>query len=101
MSSKMEVILQTARQLRARFSPERLLLFSRRTDLAGETASFKLCMVADVQDKRAAQREIFAQAQEGPPFEVLIYTPREWAAARERAGSFAQRVEQMGRELPG
>ena len=96
----MDNIRQTARLLAARFSPERLILFSRKTGLKGETASYKLCMVAEVADKRAAQREIFAAQEEGPPFEVLIYTPQEWARELPRPGSFAGRVEQMGCELP-
>ena len=95
----MENIRQTARSLAGRFSPERLILFSRKTDLEGKTASYKLCMVAAVADKQAAQREIFAVQEEGPPFEVLIYTPQEWARELPRPGSFAGRVQRMGRDL--
>jgi hypothetical protein len=85
--------------LNERFSPKRLILFSRKTDLSGETASFKLCMVAGVTDKRAAQREIFSRAEGLPPFDVLIYTPGEWEEALSREGSFAQRIQRTGCEL--
>ena len=97
----MEAIQQTARMLCQRFSPERLILFSRKTDLAGKTAAFKLCMVAALLDKRAAQREIFRQSESALPFEVLIYTPREWADALSRKDSFANRIERTGRDLLG
>lgn len=96
-----ERIQQTARLLAARFSPRRLILFSRKTGLDGETASFKLCMVAELADKREAQREIFRQAEDSLPFEVLIYTPREWSNALEREDSFARKIERMGRDLLG
>ena len=94
-----ERIQQTARLLAARFSPRRLILFSRKTGLDGETASFKLCMVAGVTDKRAAQREIFSRAEGLPPFDVLIYTPGECEEALSREGSFAQRIQRTGCEL--
>ena len=97
--SRLESIRQTARRLAERFSPKRLILFSRKTDLGGETASFKLCMVAGVSDKRAAQREIFSRAEGLPPFDVLIYTPGEWEEALSREGSFAQRIQRTGCEL--
>ena len=99
--SNLKSIQQTAQLLAGRFSPKRLILFSRKTDLGGKTASFKLCMVAGISDKRAAQREIFLQTEGMPPFDVLIYTPQEWTQALAREGSFAQRIERTGCDLLG
>lgn len=81
--------------------PQKIILFSQKKDLNGEVKSFKLCIVAAVENRYAAERDIYLGVDCDIPFDLLIYLPEEWEKKRQQEGSFAQRIDRMGRVLYG
>lgn len=81
--------------------PEKVILFSRKIHLNGETSSFKLCVVADVADEREAQKQIYIGLDCDIPYDVVVYRPERFEELRENEGSFAQQIDRTGRVLYG
>lgn len=81
--------------------PEKLYLFSRKLDVSGRLESFKLCIVAQVEDWQAAEKEIYLQAECELPFDLLLYSPEEWARCSAEEQSFAHKIAETGCDLLG
>ena len=81
--------------------PEKLILFNRKLDVEGHLASFKLCVVAQVEDWRAAEKRIYLEADCDLPFDLLLYTPEQWAEYSAEEHSFAHKIAQTGCDLLG
>lgn len=98
-------VLQAIEPVRAlivrQLHPEKLILFNRKLDVDGRLASFKLCVVAQVEDWRAAEKRIYLEADCELPFDLLLYTPQQWAEYSAQAHSFAHKIAKTGCELLG
>lgn len=77
-------------------SPKKIILFNLKQNVTGETRSFKLCVVSEIEDKDAAERRIYLEIECEVPFDVLIYTPEEWTALSIERESFAHRILEKG-----
>lgn len=78
------------------FAPKKVLLFSRKRDLDGATTSFKLCIIADTEDKTQIQKEIYLNVDCDVPFDVVLYTPDEWEELSADDATFAYRITKTG-----
>lgn len=84
-----------------RYQPQKIILYTQKSDLSGNVSSFKLCMIATVKDRRAVLREIYLTVESDIPFDILLYTPEEWEQWRQTEGTFAQKIDRSGRVLYG
>ncbi|WP_059005171.1 hypothetical protein [Bittarella massiliensis (ex Durand et al. 2017)] len=94
-----EQILQVCAEVRRLARPEKVILFNRKLTLSGKTASFKLVVVADTADKRRLEKELYLAIDSPVPFDVVLYTPGEWAQLAGERGSFAAKVRRIGKVL--
>jgi len=92
-------IQNTVDQILKQIPAEKIILFSKKHGMSGETSSFKLCIIADVADKGKAEKQIYLDVECELPFDVLIYTPDEWYALIKQSDSFASKIEKNGRVL--
>ena len=81
--------------------PEEIWLYNAKTDLTGKITSFKICIVADTADKLTLEQQIYLQLDCLIPYDLTIYTPEEWAQARENPFAFARTIVAKGRKLYG
>lgn len=77
-------------------SPQFIYLYNQRIDSRNELSSFKLCIVAGIEDKLACERDIYMKADCDIPFDILMYTPEEWEQLVIKSGSFASRINETG-----
>lgn len=81
--------------------PQAIYLFSCKFSVSGDTTSFKLCIIADVSDKAAAEHGVYLGVDSEVPFDIVLYTPDEWQRHKANAESFACRVCESGRLIYG
>ncbi len=74
---------------------EKVYLFRMKTDSNG-LASFKLCVIFQTSEKQKAETQIYRDIDCDIPFDVILYTPQEWAAQEKMVYSFANRVKKEG-----
>lgn len=96
MDSQLHAIIQEVVQaLSCMEEVQRVYLFRMKTDSNG-LASFKLCVVFQTSEKQKAETQIYRDIDCDIPFDVILYTPQEWAAQENMAYSFANRVKKEG-----
>lgn len=78
------------------FSPQKIILFSSKQDLVGETISFKLCVILDSEDKFSVERDIYINTDSEIPFDIVVYTQKEYANLINNETSFANKINNMG-----
>lgn len=81
--------------------PEEIWLYNRKSDLAGKTTSFKLCIVTAEKDKHAVETGIYLALDCPVPYDVTVYTVEEWAEAGQNPHSFARSILTKGQKLYG
>lgn len=94
-------IKQAVDKLVKSYRPEKIYLFSQKSDLDGEITSFKLCLVVDTNDRQEIEKHIYREIDLDIPFDILIYTPEEWEKITHRTASFASRIMENGVLLYG
>lgn len=90
---KVRVVLQHLVDVLA---PEKVILFSQKTDLQGNVSSFKLCVVVETEDKEQIELDVYLAIDSPVSFDVLVYTPSEWQMLSQQPNSFAHRVLETG-----
>jgi hypothetical protein len=83
-------------EIAALAKPTVIYLYNQRVDAGCRTTSFKLCVVAGVEDKDRAMREIYRGVDCVAPFDVLIYTDAEWRELTEVPTTFASKIMRTG-----
>ena len=83
------------------FSPKKIILFNVKNSPGGETRSFKLCVVLETDDIELTEKRIYLDIDSEVPFDVLVYTPREWEKLMLEKNSFANRITREGRYIYG
>lgn len=76
--------------------PLSIVLFSQKKGMNDELISFKLCIVIETEEKIKTEHEIYMKTESEIPFDIILYTEKEWAENVEELDSFAHRIEQMG-----
>lgn len=93
------ILSKLVEQLVELTTPQRIILFSQKTDLDGQLSSCKLCVVTEMQDRHELLRQIYRQTDCDVPFDVVLYTPEEWSRLCDNGESFACRVAHNGQVL--
>lgn len=78
------------------FSPERMILFSVKRSVSGAVRSFKVCVILDAPRVPDIEKRIYLEIDSRLPFDVLVYTPAEWAALVCQKDSFASTIIREG-----
>jgi hypothetical protein len=94
-------IFEVCERIRALVNPHRIILFGHKTNIAGQTSSFKLCVITDEEDRQEVERKIYLEVDSEVPFDVVVYTVGEWKTMSAIKGSFANRVAQSGSVIYG
>jgi len=81
--------------------PSVIYLYNQRVSAVGHTTGFKLCVVASLQDKRKAEHCAYMEIDCDVPFDLLLYTPEEWADITARKDSFAAKIQRTGKIVYG
>lgn len=97
----MQHIGPVVRQLADLLRPSLIYLYNQKHNLRGEITAFKLCAVAPVADKPAAEREVYRSVDCDIPFDILLYTPREWEELIADADTFARQIVETGTVVYG
>lgn len=79
--------------------PERIYLFSVKMNMSQEIASFKLCIIASVQDKAQLEQDIYLNLDCELPYDLVVYTAEEWEAFLKNPLSFAHSIMEKGRKI--
>ncbi len=75
---------------------KKMMVFSHKTNIAGELSSFKLCVICNCADKHRVEKDIYINVDSPLPFDVVVYTNEEWAKLTEQKDSFATKVDRTG-----
>lgn len=76
--------------------PQHIILFSEKKNLKGELSSFKICIVANTNNKEGVEHLLYLNIESDTPFDILIYTVEEWGISCLKKGSFAQKILENG-----
>ena len=78
-----------------------MLFGSRATSRATKESDYDLLVVMDVADPDAYRTPPVREALGDLPaaFDIVVYTPQEWAAWKDHPLSFASRIRESGRVL--
>lgn len=98
---KLPVVRRVVKRLLPLLEPEAIYMYNRKVSAQGVTDSFKLCVIADVLDKQAAELAVYRQIDCEVPFDLLLYTPEEWREFIAQEDSFAHRIYMTGTILYG
>lgn len=82
--------------LKEKFSPEKIIIYNKRTNLSGKVTSFKVCLVIDAEDVLQCESKIYSTVESEIPFDVLIYTPSQWDEFSKKDDCFAQKIDRTG-----
>lgn len=89
-------VAEVVEQIIRLISPMRIYLYNQRIDAKYITTSFKLCIIAAVEDKYVAERDIYMEIDCDIPFDILLYSPEEWEELTSHTASFAHRIKRTG-----
>ncbi len=94
----LDSIRGVAKSIEAGLSPEHIILFSHKTGVAGKLISFKLCVVIDggEREKTEAERRVYLEVDSEIPFDVVLYTSKEWRELLGIPHSFASSINETG-----
>lgn len=98
---KSEKVAVVVEEIAERFRPKKIYLFTQKFSPAGETLSFKLCVVGDFKDKEAAEKEMYLEIDSEIPFDLVLYTQKEWNQLLEVKTSFARKIFLTGTVVYG
>ncbi len=77
---------------------EKLIVYGMKREGAGDRVrDVDVCVVADCEDKRSLERRIYLELESEISFDVIIYTPEEWAALTADPQSYASRILAKGK----
>lgn len=80
-------------------SPSKILLFSQKQRPSGDICSVKLCVIIPDGDSHQIEHLLYVNVDSEFPFDVLVYTEKEWDDLLKSRMSFANRIQKSGRVL--
>jgi len=95
-------ISRVVEQLNIKFNPKKLILFgSHAKGNAGSNSDIDLCVITDTADKRKLLTDMYSTIDCERPFDLLLYTPKEWEENVMDKLSFAHVINKQGVVLHG
>jgi len=66
-------------QIVSNYQPDKIILFgSLARGVVHKNSDIDLCVIKDTIDKRKLQRDISMHVDSNKPFDIIVYTPKEW-----------------------
>ena len=89
-------IIHVVEEIREIANPDQIIVFNLKRNLHDEITSFKLCVVAPTTNKTKLEHALYLQIDCDLPYDILVYTPGEWARLTADPLSFAHKIQQSG-----
>lgn len=83
------------------YNPEKVILYNVKRSVSGEIRGFKICVIADTDNRFDMEKHIYLNTDSDIPFDVLVYTPKEWTELINEKNSFACRIIKEGTYIYG
>lgn len=80
---------------------DKVILFSKKSDLNGNLSSFKVCVIVFDDKKDEAEKAIYLNVDSEVPFDALVFTKDEWETYKNEKDSFCNRVNKTGSVIYG
>lgn len=76
-----------------------MIVYGLKREGAGDRVrDVNVCVVCECEDKRMLERRLYLDIESEISFDVILYTPDEWAALLDDPQSYASRIAEKGRE---
>ena len=93
----MDATTEISREICALCDPSRIILFGRKTHHGSdEIRDISLCVIVDTDDKESLENSIYLNVDHAVSFNLLLYTPEEWARLTLDSTSYAHRIVGKG-----
>lgn len=90
-------ITSVCKQVKNKCNPDQIILFGSRARGTGRsTSDIDLCLILETENKRSLAADIYLDVESSLPFDIIIYSPAEWAEACHKAGTLANRILSEG-----
>lgn len=91
------VITKMADDILNMIEPQKIIIFSKKYNMAGELTSFKLCVIVpDSDDISELECRIYLELECESPFNVILYNASEWERICVDDESFANSIMRNG-----
>jgi hypothetical protein len=94
--TKSPAVMGVVGEIVSLLAPRKIYLYNQRINDKQVITSFKLCVIAEVENKIATERSIYLEIDCDIPFDILLYTPEEWEALTAMPTSFASKIRTTG-----
>lgn len=96
------VLQEIKEQLIQKFHPSKVILFgSVAKGIFKETSDIDLCVVQDTEDKRQLLTDMYVEIESDVPFDIVLYTNKEWDECVKDTTAFAYQINNTGVTIYG
>lgn len=89
-------------QLLNKFHPKRIILFgSAAKGTYNKDSDLDLCIIQDYENKRSLLTDIYTELDCNFPYDIILYSEREWHDNVDDKGSFAHIINNTGVQIYG
>jgi len=93
----MDATMEISREICALCDPSRIILFGQKTQYGSdEIRDISLCVIVDTYDKEQLENTIYLNVDHNVSFNLLLYTPEEWARLTQDNMSYAHKIAKKG-----
>ncbi len=84
-------------EIKKLFDVESIIVFGvKRSENDNSVTDLDICVVANTDDKNAWIKKAYIEIDSEIPFDLFLYTPKEWEALNQQSESFASRITRKG-----
>lgn len=98
-SKSPSIVDEVVKKIVAMAAPSKIILYNCKYDVNEMVETFKLCIVGEVEDKRLLLLQIYQEIESDIPFDILIYTDRQFDDLLKSDESFVSRISKRGKVL--
>lgn len=91
-------IMSICNDLKSLFDIEKIYIFGvKRSEVDGSITDVDICVVSELdREKNAWLKKAYLEIDSDIPFDLFLYTPKEWSALTQDKASFASRILRNG-----
>lgn len=93
-------ISRVALRIAELFLPEKIILYAKKINIyKNDIKNFSLCVIMHSDDNLLTERDIYLKVESDIPFDILVYTPKQWQNLIADKHTFACSTIQKGTVL--
>ncbi|SDY88388.1 nucleotidyltransferase domain-containing protein [Tindallia californiensis] len=93
---------QIIRQIIEKYNPQDIYVFgSYAKGVVHRYSDIDLCLIVDVQNKRAFKRRLHLEIDYDVDLDIVVYTPEQWQKYNDDPARFANIIDREGESLIG